>query len=82
MIMTVPVFGIISKFREQPIMFGNDVEPMFDITFGYAKKNLGDGYIQDYPFPRTILLGLSWKAGVIIHTSIPKLGNTIVHDCP
>ena len=79
MIMTIPVFGIISKFREQPITFGNDIEPMFDITFGYAKKNLGDKFViytnvinQGDPLPRTALMGLSWKAGIIAHASTQK----------
>ncbi len=78
MIMTIPVFGVISKFREQPITLGNDIEPVFDITFGYAKKNLGDKFVtyidvsQGDPLPRTALMGLSWKAGIIAHASTQK----------
>ncbi len=77
LIMTVPVFGIISKFREESIAFGNDIEPIFDITFGYSKKNLGNdpvtyGFEEYYAQPRTALMGLSWKAGIIAHASTQK----------
>ena len=90
MIMTVPVFGIIDKFREQPVTIGNDIEPMFDITFGYAKKNLGDKFVtytnvnsQGDPLPRTALMGLSWKAGIIAHASTQHwevLSFTLSHE--
>ena len=73
MIMTVPVFGIISKLEDHPVILHNNIEPVFDITLGCAKKNIGDYidilYNEGYPLPRTLLLGVSWKMGFIIHTS-------------
>ena len=72
-IVQVPTVAIISKLHGGPVTLFPNVEPIFDITLGYARSNLGDkdveysGIGRGGPLPRTATIGLSWKAGLISH---------------
>ena len=65
----IPIIRIIGQLSGSPIIFGETVHPLLDITFGYARRNLGDelvAYIdpaQADPLPRSAMLGVSYKAG-------------------
>jgi hypothetical protein len=53
----------------------SDVEPLFDLTLGYSRNNLGDNKVmyidpaQGDPLPRTASAGLNVKLGLASHTS-------------
>lgn len=70
----IPVFGIVSKLRSEPLTIFPNTEPLFDIILGYARTNLGDKGVTYFPneppdpLPRAATIGLSWKAGLISHT--------------
>ena len=77
LIAMVPVVDILSKFRNEPMEISPNTSPLFDITVGYARRNLGNKLVvyidpaQGDPLPRTASLGLGWKIGLISH-AIPQ----------
>lgn len=66
-----PVIGIIERFTPERIQFGSQVNPLFDITFGYNRNNIGrevhySDASQSDPLPRNATIGLSAEIGVTI----------------
>lgn len=70
LIAEVPVIDIISKITDASVDLMPHIRPVFDITSGYARRNLGDAKViyfdgtQGDPLPRSATLGLSWKVGL------------------
>ncbi|MFZ1081213.1 MAG: hypothetical protein WAO19_04735 [Candidatus Kryptoniota bacterium] len=67
-ILQVPVIDVISDASEMPIEFNNKVAPMFDLTFGYERRNVGgeinyDIQEQSDPLPRQGVLGWNFEIG-------------------
>jgi hypothetical protein len=66
-ILQVPVIDIVSDISETPIEINNKVAPMFDLTFGCARRNEGGevnhGTIYSDPLPRQGVLGWNFEAG-------------------
>lgn len=69
MMVQIPVVDIASRFAEQPIMLFPQLQPVFDLNLGYARRNIG-GYTTLpsfgglYPLPRTAALGLNFELGL------------------
>jgi hypothetical protein len=70
MIAQLPVLRVIDRITGSLISLSGLAEPVLDISFGYARSNLGDDFVpyidpgQADPLPRSARLGLSYKAGV------------------
>lgn len=68
-ILQVPVVDIISDAYETPIRCNGKISPMFDLTFGYARRNVG-GEVnygiqgQSDPLPRQGVLGWNFEIGL------------------
>ncbi len=74
MIAEIPITEIIGKITGDPITFSKSLKPDLDLSFGYARRNLGDDYAiyidaaQGSPLPRTAMLGVTYKAGLTLQT--------------
>ncbi|MCL5268471.1 MAG: hypothetical protein M1469_10260 [Bacteroidetes bacterium] len=68
MILQIPVINVASHFRNKPIALNDKVSPLFDLTFGYASRNVG-GRIsygtQSDPLPRQAALGWNFEVGLL-----------------
>ncbi len=68
-ILQIPVVDLVSDAIETPIAINDKVAPMFDLTFGYARRNVG-GEInygipeQGDPLPRQGVLGWNFEVGL------------------
>jgi hypothetical protein len=69
LIAQVPVAKILDQLSGNPITFFGSAEPVFDISFGYARRNLGNAFVtyidaaNSDPLPRNAMVGLSYKVG-------------------
>jgi hypothetical protein len=74
----VPVVDIVSQIVRQPIMFTPNLTPVVDLTFGFAKNNMGGGSIiyldagEADPLPRYARVGIGVNLG-IVYTSGDKV---------
>ena len=75
LIAQLPVIDVLSKIKNELFTFSPTLKPLFDVTFGYTRSNLGDETViyidpaQGDPLPRTATLGLSWKFGLVTHAA-------------
>lgn len=65
----IPVVDIISKIRRRPLEFNDMVSPLFNLTFGWAERNIGGGVkygaaTQSDPLPRQGVLGWNFEIGL------------------
>lgn len=71
-LMQAPVFEILKTFGYEPVRLAENVEPILDLTFGYARKNISDnpvvyaGVPSVDALPRSAIIGLSAEAGVAV----------------
>lgn len=68
-ILQIPVIELVSDAIETPIEINNRVAPMFDLTFGYARRNIGGevryvNQLQADPLPREGVLGWNFEIGL------------------
>ncbi len=68
-ILQVPVVDIVSHFKKAPVTFSDKVSPLFNLTFGYAERNVGGGVsygiqTQSDPLPRQGVLGWNFEVGL------------------
>ncbi len=68
-LLQVPVIDIVSRIQQRPLEFGNGVSPLFNLTFGWAERNIGgDLYYpfqqQSDPLPRQGVLGWNFEIGL------------------
>ncbi len=69
-ILQVPLIDVVSKLQKAPVAFNDELAPLFDLTFGYAERNVGGGVsygmqIQSDPLPRQGVLGWNFEAGLM-----------------
>ncbi|HXF99342.1 MAG TPA: hypothetical protein VNL69_01095 [Bacteroidota bacterium] len=70
LIIQAPVFDIWQKAAGEPVYLFEDVQPLFNLTLGYARSNLGDkpvvypGVGIGDPLPRRVTIGLSAELGL------------------
>ncbi len=70
LIVQAPVFDIWQKAAGEPLYLFEDVQPLFNLTLGYARSNLGDkpvvypGVWRGDPLPRNVTIGLSVELGL------------------
>ncbi len=69
LLVQAPLFDILERAGQEPIYLFEDVQPLFRLTFGYARSNLGDRPVDygDYtadPLPRNATIGLSAEIGL------------------
>ena len=75
LIVQVPVLEIIGRAKGAPIKFSEYFQPLFDISFSYARRNMGNVFVtyidaaQADPLPRAAMLGLSYKVGLTVASS-------------
>jgi hypothetical protein len=71
----IPVTNIITQFAATPLTVYKKTQALFDISLGSAWSNMGDHFVtyidaaQADPLPRNAMLGISYKAGLVIPTS-------------
>lgn len=68
-ILQIPIIDLVSDAIERPIEINNEITPMFDLTFGYARRNVGGevnyGYaVTSDPLPRQGVLGWNYTIGL------------------
>jgi len=76
-VVQAPVIGIIDQMSgSQCSIWRNEnreIDPLFDLSFGYARRNLGDQFVwyggptEADPMPREATIGLTYKAGLVLH---------------
>lgn len=65
-----PIFDILRKADVAAVSISSTIRPLFDLTFGYARRNISDtpvlypGNITVDPLPRSATIGLSAEAGL------------------
>ncbi len=69
-ILQIPVVDIVSHFKRAPVTFSDKVSPLFNLTFGYAERNVGGGVsygiqTQSDPLPRQGVLGWNFEVGLM-----------------
>ena len=70
-----PLFGILKKAGVGSINILSDVEPLLNVTFGYARRNTTDDAMtysigsQPDPLPRDVTIGLSVELGLVMRTA-------------
>ena len=70
LIAQLPAIRVFDQITGGSITIPGLGEPMLDISFGYARSNLGDNFVtyidpaEADPLPRNAMLGLSYKAGL------------------
>lgn len=63
------LFDILQKTGQEPVFLFENVQPLFNLTFGYARSNLGEkpvvypGTLTGDPLPRKATIGLSAELG-------------------
>lgn len=68
--MEAPVFEILKTFGHKPVSLAENIDPVLNITFGYARRNISDdsviypGIPSSDPLPRSAIIGLSAEVGV------------------
>lgn len=67
-VLQIPVVEIASDISETPIKINDKVAPMFDLTFGCARRNIGGevnyGTLFSDPLPRQGVLGWNFEIGL------------------
>lgn len=69
-LLQIPVENIASRIANRQIVLLPDLQPIFDINLGYARRNIGDAWVQfggnSYSgvVPRSATLGLNLKLGL------------------
>ncbi len=65
----IPVVDIASRLGHTPLVFGEGVSPLFNLTFGWTERNIGGGLYypfqrQSDPLPRQGILGWNFEIGL------------------
>lgn len=72
----IPVVKVFGRAFGTPTKISDVLEPVFDVSIGYAHNNMGSNFVayidsaQADPLPRCATLGLSYKAGLNISSSM------------
>jgi hypothetical protein len=70
-IFEVPVVDVVSQIVREPITITPNLTPIFDLTFGFAKNNMGGGNIiyldaaEGNPLPRYARVGIGINLGIV-----------------
>ncbi len=74
-LLQVPFVDLTSKIIGSDVRIARDFAPLFDVSFGYVRSNLGDKSVvyidpaQADPLPRTATMGLTTRIGFVNHGS-------------
>jgi hypothetical protein len=72
LLLEVPVIDIIAKANGKPIVFGQSLSPLVNVSVGYAHQNRGhsisyvDAAMSD-PLPRNVIIGISTEFGLVMN---------------
>lgn len=69
LIIHAPLFDILKQAGTENVEILSGIEPLFNLTLGYAKSNMGDGVNytrnpQTDPLPRNVSVGLTTEIGI------------------
>jgi hypothetical protein len=70
-----PLFDILKKAGTEQINLSTDIEPLFNLTFGYASSNLGNARVvyvdasRTDPLPRNVTIGLNAEIGITMNVN-------------
>ncbi len=71
-LLQVPVLELVSRLRSRPILLTHRIAPVLDVTFSYARRNIGGStttwiFRDTIPYPRQAIVGLNFQFGLRTH---------------